>query len=151
MTVGKPSTEEVVIGALASRPDATVADVATATGLGRSTVGKALARLERAGKARRHRAGRDGRQRRPDRWSPTTEETRTGARRQRASERLRSGQLDGLVLDHVKRHKESGPHGPTALAKALGRSSGAVGNCLARLDAAGRVREVGGRPRRYVA
>jgi hypothetical protein len=35
------------------------------------------------------------------------------------------------------------------VAKALGRSGGAVGNCLTRLAAAGRVRKVSDKPRRY--
>jgi hypothetical protein len=38
--------------------------------------------------------------------------------------------------------------GATAVANGLGRSSGAVGNCLARLAAAGQVRQVSERPRR---
>jgi len=39
--------------------------------------------------------------------------------------------------------------GATAVAKALGRSAGAVGNCLTRLAAAGQVRQVSEKPRRY--
>jgi hypothetical protein len=39
--------------------------------------------------------------------------------------------------------------GATAVAKALSRSAGAVGNCLTRLAAAGQVRQVSEKPRRY--
>lgn len=57
--------------------------------------------------------------------------------------------LDGLVLAYLHEHAAEGPLSPTAVGKALERSSGAVGNCLARLAEAGRVREVSERPRRY--
>ncbi|MQA76474.1 MAG: MarR family transcriptional regulator [Solirubrobacterales bacterium] len=70
----KPSREQALIQVLASGPDdVTVADIAGSTGLGRSTVGKALAKLERAGKVRRRAGGRDGARRLPDRWSSAAE------------------------------------------------------------------------------
>ena len=43
---------------------------------------------------------------------------------------------------------DAGPHGPTAVAKALA-SSDAVANYLARLAEAKKVREVSDKPRRY--
>jgi len=46
------------------------------------------------------------------------------------AERLKPGELDGLVMAYLKRNADSAPHGPTAIARALNRSSGAVGNCL---------------------
>jgi hypothetical protein len=46
--------------------------------------------------------------------------------------RLRPGELDGLVLGYLSEHKEGGPLTPSAIAKGLERSSGAVANCLAR-------------------
>jgi hypothetical protein len=46
-------------------------------------------------------------------------------------------------------HPDDGPFGATAVAKGLGRSAGAVANCLARLVEGGRVILVGDRPRRY--
>jgi DNA-binding transcriptional ArsR family regulator len=147
MSAAKSSSEEAVIKALASHGDLTVADIAAATGLGRSTVGKALARLGRAGLARRSAGGREGGRRLPDRWSvaPSDEPSRMASDR----ERLRPGQLDGLVLDYLKTHGQTTPLGPTAMAKGLGRSTGAVGNCLIRLTAAGQVRQVSEHPRRY--
>jgi hypothetical protein len=50
-----------------------------------------------------------------------------------AKRRLRPGELDGLVLAYLRKHKD-GPLTSTAIAKGLGgRSAGAVANCLARL------------------
>jgi DNA-binding transcriptional ArsR family regulator len=98
----------------------TGAEIATATGLGRSTLGKALAALERAGVVRRHLGGRDGPRRIADRWSIGHSEEPSPLAP--SALRLRPGQLDGLV---------------------------AVGNCLTRLAAAGRVRQVSDKPRRY--
>ncbi len=52
-------------------------------------------------------------------------------------------------MTYLKRNADSAPHGPTAIARALNRSSGAVGNCLVRLTLNQQVREVSERPRRY--
>ncbi len=65
------------------------------------------------------------------------------------AERLRPGQLEPLVLAYLEENAESGPHGPTTVAKALERSSGAVGNCLVRLARAKQVRQDSDKPRRY--
>jgi hypothetical protein len=147
MTAAKPTSEEAVVKALATRSELTSAEIATATGLGRSTVGKTLAALERARIARRSPGGRDGGRRLPDRWSvgSSDEPSPPGS----SSGRLRPGQLDGLVLDFINAHGKDGPVGATAVAKALGRSAGAVGNCLTRLAVAGQVRQVSEKPRRY--
>jgi hypothetical protein len=65
-----------------------------------------------------------------------------------AGERLRSGALRGLVLAHLT--EQPGQElTPTAVAKALGRSAGAVGNALATLAATGEVVQASGTPRRY--
>jgi hypothetical protein len=64
-------------------------------------------------------------------------------------ERLKPGQLDGLVIAYLKKNSKSGPHGPGTIAKALERSSGAVGNCLVRLASTKQVRQVSDKPRRY--
>jgi hypothetical protein len=63
--------------------------------------------------------------------------------------RLRPGELDGLMLDYLKTHKPSGPLRPTAVAKGLGRFSGAVGNGLARLAPGAPVHQTREHPRRY--
>ena len=63
--------------------------------------------------------------------------------------RLRPGQLDGLVLAYMKKHKGELPLSPTAVAHGIKRSSGAVGNCLGRLQKEKTVRLVDKKPRRY--
>jgi hypothetical protein len=64
-------------------------------------------------------------------------------------ERLKAGGLEPLVLAYLKEHKGDAPHGPSKVAKALGRSSGAVGNCLARLTREKKAKQVGDKPLRY--
>jgi hypothetical protein len=109
-----------------------------------------FAKLESAGKVKRSTGGRDGARRLPDRWSLAS--SRPRKHRQPAScDRLGPGQLDGLVLDYMREHATDEPLGPTTVAKGLGRSSGAVGNCLKRLSAAGKVRQTGEQPLRYAA
>jgi hypothetical protein len=72
------------------------------------------------------------------------------ARRSRAKgERLGPGELDKLVLGYMRRHKNEAPHSPSAVAKGIKRSSGAVANCLDRLAAAENVRLAATKPRRY--
>jgi hypothetical protein len=64
-------------------------------------------------------------------------------------ERLRPGQLDGLVLGYMKKHKGELPLTPTKVARGIKRSSGAVGNCLGRLEKEEKVRLTDKKPRRY--
>jgi len=72
-----------------------------------------------------------------------------GAGRAKAGERLRPGALDGLVIDYMARHEDSGPFGPGAIAKGLEKSAGSVSNSLVRLARDRRVREVCEHPLRY--
>jgi hypothetical protein len=164
----KPPAEEALLKALAEQPDATAADLASTAGVGRSTASKTLARLEQAGEVRRSEGGRDGGRRLPDRWALASGEPGSDAAPAAATEapaqgtapakdavrasddgeRLKPGELDGLVLDYMEKNSVE-PLGPTAVARALERSSGAVGNCLVRLARAKKVREVNDRPRRY--
>jgi DNA-binding IclR family transcriptional regulator len=145
MTVVKPTSEEAVAKTLATAGELTVAEIAASTGLGRSTVAKALRALQLKGVVRRRRSGHEGRRRLPDQWSMAGPPEEQGA----ASERLRPGQLDALVLEYLDGRGDDVALGATPVAKALGRSAGAVGNCLARLAATGRVDQVTERPRRY--
>ncbi|MGN6256957.1 MAG: hypothetical protein ACTHN3_04295 [Solirubrobacterales bacterium] len=69
--------------------------------------------------------------------------------RRAGKQRLRPGQLDGLVLGYLKSHKGDLPVSPTTVAHGIKRSSGAVGNCLDRLERAEKVRLVEEKPRRY--
>ncbi len=68
---------------------------------------------------------------------------------QQGQERFRPGQLDGLVLGYLKKHKGELPVSPTTVARGIERSSGAVGNCLDRLEQAEKVKLVDKKPRRY--
>src|SRR5215475_8982476 len=64
------TTRQRVLTALAGRPDGvTVAELATITGLGHSTVGKALTAAETDGLAIRTPGGRTGNRRAPDTWT----------------------------------------------------------------------------------
>ena len=47
----------------------------------------------------------------------------------KSDKRLRPGQLDGLVLGYMKKHRGELPLTPTKVAQGIKRSSGAVGNC----------------------
>jgi DNA-binding IclR family transcriptional regulator len=147
VSTNKPTAEQAVLDALGSRPQASVDEIAAAVSIGRSTVGKVLAALERAARVQRTAGGREGGRRLPDRWSLATDEAPGEANA--SVGRLAPGQLDGIVLGYLRQHSGDGPLAPTAVAKALGRSSGAVGNCLARLVVGGRVVQVSERPRRY--
>jgi len=66
-----------------------------------------------------------------------------------ADKRLRPGQLDGLVLGYMKKHKGELPLTPTKVARGIKRSSGAVGNCLERLEKKEKVNLTDKDPRRY--
>ena len=157
-TTEKPASEQAILKALAANPDATAAEVAVAAGVGRSTATKVLARLASSGGARRTDGGRDGARRLPDRFALAAAEPAAKTAKPKAAadakpkgtgEHLKPGQLDGLVLAFLKKNADSGPHGPTAVARALERSSGAVGNCLGRLTKAKQVRQDHEKPRRY--
>jgi len=81
--------------------------------------------------------------------SPKTAKPKAAKVKPVVGERLKPGQLDGLVLTFLKKNSKSGPHGPGAIANALERSSGAVGNCLVRLTKAKQVSQDSDKPRRY--
>jgi biotin operon repressor len=146
-----------------------VEQLAAATGLGKSTVAKALTRLETTGLAARTRGAGTGRHRQPDQWTPapaagtprrrtthaaTASPAQTGP--QPAGERnpvtgtvkLRSGELTQLVAEHFANHPgtslTSGEVG-----RALGRSGGAVRNAADKLTGEGVLRLLDGVPRRY--
>ena len=65
-------------------------------------------------------------------------------------ERLRPGELDGLVLSYLAKHRKSGPLTAPAVGKGIGRSPGAVANCLKRLAKARKVRLAKKVPRAYL-
>lgn len=63
--------------------------------------------------------------------------------------RLRPGELDGLVLAHMRKYEEDLPLTASAIGKGIVRSSGAVANCLDRLAKAKQVRRAKGKPVAY--
>lgn len=67
-----------------------------------------------------------------------------------AKKRLRPGELDGLVLAYLKKQKAGDPLTASAIGKGIGRSSGAIANCLARLAKEKKVRQAKKRPQAYV-
>lgn len=72
-------------------------------------------------------------------------------KRSKRKARLHPGELDGLVLDYMRKHDErDGPLTASAIGKAIGRSSGAVANCLLRQAKAKKVRQTKRKPRSYV-
>jgi predicted ArsR family transcriptional regulator len=136
-TTTKANADQSILEALIEKPESTPTEIAQATGLSRSTVGKQLAALERDGTVTRTAGEHEGGRRAPDRWSTAT------------IDRLRPGQLDDLLINHVRSLDE--PVGPVAVARSLGRSSGAVANCLTRRAKAGDLKQVSDKPRRYKA
>jgi DNA-binding transcriptional ArsR family regulator len=133
----KADNAQRIVEALTEKPGSTATHLAEATGLGRSTVSKLLATLERDGQITRTPGEREGRRRAADQWSKTT------------TERLRPGQLDDLVMTHMRKLTE--PAGPVAVGRALGRSTGAVANCMKRRAKAGDLKQVNDKPLRYAA
>lgn len=79
---------------------------------------------------------------------PKAAEKKPGGKRN-ADKRLRPGQLDGLVLGYMRKHKGELPVTPTKVARGIKRSSGAVGNCLGRLEEKEKVKLTDKKPRRY--
>jgi hypothetical protein len=65
-------------------------------------------------------------------------------------ERLRPGELDGLVLTYLREHHEEGPLTASAVGKGIGHSPGAVANCFLRLIKAKKVRLAKKAPRAYL-
>jgi predicted ArsR family transcriptional regulator len=141
ITTNKPTTADKLREALALHPASTTTELAEISGLSRATITKQLTALQKAGDATATEGTRNGRRGRPaSRWSLTG---------QTARPRLHVGELDGLVLEHLR--GLDAPVGPTAVGKALDRSAGAVANCMARLSKAGQLRQTSGKPRRYKA
>lgn len=66
-----------------------------------------------------------------------------------AVQRLRPGELDGLVLGYMREHKAELPLSSGRIAKGINRSAGAVGNCLERLVKAEKARRANKAPREY--
>jgi IclR helix-turn-helix domain len=155
---------QALLDALAQRPDSTATEAAAAAGIGRSTAGKLLATLAAEGRVLRQPGVQQHGRRTPDRWtlittrsptatpppgSPTSHAT-DAQRPGPARGRLGAGQLRDLVAATLAQ-QPGRPLSPTAIAKQLGRSAGAVANALGVLAGQGRVVQVQTSPRRYIA
>src|SRR6266511_3127552 len=75
-TRAKPSSVEAILNALRQHPDATAAELAEATGIGRSTAGKTLASLEAQGRVTKQRGTSEAGKATPDRWTLVSEPDR---------------------------------------------------------------------------
>lgn len=157
----KPPATEAVLAALAERPGSTAEALATATGLGRSTVTKALACLAGEQRVTRSPGGRDRGRRAADGWSlppaaqtakrpaPAGDDPGAGSPADRGGEgRLGRGQLRSLVAELLAA-EPTAEFTPSRLAGLLGRSAGATGNALARMVEDGLAVQTAVSPRRY--
>jgi len=168
------SPNESILEGLARYPQATAAELAEAIGIGKSTATRYLAVLEVEGKAVRTPGGWEDGKRFSDRWSlvpegsesagtPTVTEAGAkgpsksapaapagapAATPPTADGRLQKGVLAIMVLDHLAAHPKDS-FGPSALAKVLDRSGGAISNALAAMAVRGDVVLVSDKPRRY--
>jgi predicted transcriptional regulator len=152
---------QALLGALADRPGATATELAEAAGIGHSTAAKLLAILAGQGRVARQPGGlKDGR-RAADRWTlpipAATQDPSPLAPAEAASPakqpptrsgRLRAGQLRQLVLGCLA-ERPGQALSPTAIAKALDRSAGAVANALQVLAGQGAVTQAQAKPRMY--
>jgi hypothetical protein len=114
----KPDRHKEVMSAVRKNPGTTIAELADFAGLAWSTTGKILNQLEANNKVVR--------------TTPSTGEGSTADtwKKKRRDDRLKRGELYDQVRDCLYAADE--PLGPVAIARALGRSSGAVSNCLVR-------------------
>jgi predicted transcriptional regulator len=152
---------EALLGALADRPGATATELAEAAGIGRSTAAKLLASLANQGRVLRQPGGHHHGRRTADRWTlptslptqdagalPTAAPTPPAEPPPTRSGRLGAGQLRQLVLGCLA-EQPGQALSPTAIAKTLDRSAGAVANALQILAGQGAVTQTQPKPRRY--
>jgi predicted transcriptional regulator len=154
-------TVHALLGVLADRPDSSAGELAEAAGIGRSTATKLLGALAGQGRVLRRPGGYAGGRRSPDRWtliataqgavtpaatSPAALAAQADSRDQPpAAGRLRAGELRDQVEACLAQRLS-----PTAIAKILNRSAGAVANALEMLASQGRVVQAQAKPRRYL-
>jgi predicted transcriptional regulator len=161
MAAAPTPAAEALAGALADRPGATATELAKAAGIGRSTAAKLLATLADQGRVLRQPGGHHDGRRAADRWTlpaplptqnlgapPTAAPTPPAEPSPTNSGRLRAGQLRQLVLGCLA-ERPGQALSPTAIAKTLDRSAGAVANALQILAGQGAVTQTQPKPRRY--
>jgi hypothetical protein len=80
--------------------------------------------------------------------SGTSASSKTSANKSGGS-RLSPGALDGLVIGYMKRNRAKLPATSGVVGRGIKRSPGAIANCLARLEKAGKVKLTNKKPRKY--
>lgn len=166
--------EHALLAALVQHPGSSSAELAELAGVGGSTARRLLAAAQQKGMVDRLPGHRFGGRRNPDRWSlldptatsacerdealtePQADEVPERSRLEAVPapessatrERLGKGALRGLVEDFLREHPGQ-EFGPTALAKALHRSAGAINNACEKLVAEGYVHRARQAPKRF--
>ncbi|HMJ74026.1 MAG TPA: FaeA/PapI family transcriptional regulator [Solirubrobacterales bacterium] len=148
------SIDQQIIDFLKEKGAGTVDDVAAAVKISRTSARKYLAGLTVNKTVHREPGGREGRRKLPDVFSLPGKKRRGKSAKKATSSaskngRLGPGELDKHVLDYMRKHKKEAPHTPSAIAKAIERSSGAVANCLGRMEKDEKARLVKAKPRQY--
>jgi IclR helix-turn-helix domain len=163
MAAAPTPAAEALLAALADRPAATTTELAEAAGIGRSTAAKLLVTLAGQGRVLRQPGGHHDGRRAADRWilppppptqdagaPPAAAPTPPAEPPPTESGRLRAGQLRQLVLGCLA-ERPGQALSPTAIAKTLDRSAGAVANALQILAGQGAVTQTQPKPRRYTS
>lgn len=176
---GRTGAEDKLWAALHAYPATTSSDLAVHAGIGRSTAGKILAAWAGDGSVIRTSGPSQGGRRGADLWTIASDTTgdetagptdHGGAGQQPAGTdtlpgpevtasggtvslhargpRLGKGALRGMVEDYLAEHP-SEQFSPSAIGKALSRSSGAVNNALDKLVADGYAVQTQERPKRF--
>lgn len=142
---GRTEAETKLWNALAAQPNSTTAALALAAGIGKSTATKILATWATSGTVTKTRPTKGM----AAAWSlPTPPEPKATKDRQVSDgPRLGSGALRGLIVDYLR--DNPGAHGPSAIAKVLDRSAGAVNNALEKLVADGYAIKTQQAPKRF--
>jgi hypothetical protein len=150
MTTSKP-IEEQIADYLKDKGSGTVDEIAAAVKISRTSSRKYLAGLNADGTLDREPGGRAGRRKLPDIYSLSQKEpgSKKAASAGSKSGRLSPGELDKHVLAYMRKHEDELPQTASAIGKAIERSSGAVANCLVRLEKQEKVRLATPKPRAY--
>jgi FaeA-like protein len=154
MSEKQPIEQRIVAFLKEKKGEGTVDEVAAAVEIGRTSARKYLAGLTQDGTLAREPGGREGRRKLPDRFSVSAEKpagkgsTKTASTKPKNG-RLGPGELDKHVLAYMRKYKKEAPHTASAIGKGIERSSGAVANCLVRLEKRKEVRLARQKPRAY--
>lgn len=149
----KQPVDQQIIDFLKEKGTATVDGICEALKISRTSARKYLAGLTVDEKVHREEGGREGRRKLPDVFSlPGRKQKQANRPNETLEDRQATvcGRASSTrhVLGYMRGHKQEAPHSPSAIAKGIARSAGAVANCLARMEGK-QVRLVQPKPRRY--